>query len=216
MKNERKRDTSKKRQSILDAAVKAFVNEGYDKTSMDRIADIAGASKRTVYNHFPSKENLLQEVIDQFGREMHTLKLITYDHNLPLDEQLSRFADAEISVVNNPAWMGFIKMLLTEFVRSPDLAQEAMSRNEKIENSLTVWMRDAALDGKLLIEDPSMAASVFSAMMGGAFTWPALYRGGLDSQKIPELKKELIQTFLCRYRRDEEKSLFVDHPCPKS
>lgn len=29
---------------------------------------------------------------------------------------------------------------------------------------------------------------------------PAVYRGGLDPQTIPALKKELIETFLCRYR----------------
>jgi hypothetical protein len=38
-------------------------------------------------------------------------------------------------------------------------------------------------------------------MLGGAFTWPAVYQGGLDPQGIPALKKELIETFLCRYRR---------------
>ena len=62
----KKRDTSKKRESILDAAVKAFADEGYENASMDRIAEIADASKRTVYNHFPSKDVLFEEVLDRF------------------------------------------------------------------------------------------------------------------------------------------------------
>jgi TetR/AcrR family transcriptional regulator of autoinduction and epiphytic fitness len=196
-----KRDTSAKRKSILAAAIRAFRDEGYDNASMDRIAESAGASKRTVYNHFPSKDELFQAVIDQFGQEMHSLKLIPFDAARSLEEQLSEFVDAELAVVNDPTWMGFIKVLLTVFIRDPELARKAMSRHARSEDSVTAWMRAAALDGKLSIEDPSMAARVFSAMMGGAFTWPAVYQGGLDPQIIPALKKELVETFLCRYRR---------------
>lgn len=195
-----KRDTSAKRTSILAAAITVFRDEGYDNASMDRIAIVAGASKRTVYNHFPSKEDLFQAVISQFGQEMHSLKLILYDASMTLEEQLSRFADAELAVVNDPTWMGFIKVLLPVFIRDPGLAQKAMSRHASSENSITSWLRAASLDGKLSIQDPALAASVFTAMMGGAFTWPAVYRGGLDPQTIPALKKELIETFLCRYR----------------
>lgn len=197
----KKRDTSAKHKSILDAAAKAFLDEGYDNASMDRIAEIAGASKRTVYNHFPSKEDLFQAVIDQFGQEMYSLKLIIYDAARTLEEQLSEFVDAELAVVNNPTWMGLIKVLLTVFIRSPELAQKAMARHTTSEDSITVWVRAAARDGKLSIEDPSVAASVFTAMLGGAFTWPAIYRGGLDPKIIPALKKEIIDTFLFRYRK---------------
>lgn len=197
----KKRNTSVKHKSILDAAARAFLDEGYDNASMDRIAEIAGASKRTVYNHFPSKEDLFQAVIDQFGQEMHSLKLIIYDPARTLEEQLSEFVDAELAVVNNPTWLGLIKVLLTVFVRAPELAQKAMSRHTSSEDGITVWVRAAAQDGRLSIEDPSVAASVFTAMMGGAFTWPAIYRGGLDPGIIPTLKKEIIDTFLCRYRK---------------
>ena len=42
--------------AILKAAVAAFRKNGYASTSMDQIAADAGVSKRTVYNHFPSKD----------------------------------------------------------------------------------------------------------------------------------------------------------------
>lgn len=197
----KKRDTSAKRKSILDAAIRTFRDEGYESASMDRIAENAGASKRTVYNHFPSKDDLFQAVIDQFGQEMRSMKLIPYDTTRTLEEQLADFADAELAVVNDPVWMGFIKVLLSVFIRNPELARKAVSRHAASEDSVTAWIRAAALDGKLLVDDPSMAAGVFTAMMGGAFTWPAVYRGGLDLMNIPALKKELIDTFLCRYRR---------------
>lgn len=54
----RQRLTDRKRVAIIDAAIEEFLAAGYDATSMDRIAARANVSKRTVYNHFPSKEAL--------------------------------------------------------------------------------------------------------------------------------------------------------------
>jgi TetR/AcrR family transcriptional regulator of autoinduction and epiphytic fitness len=168
---------------------------------MDRIAEIAGASKRTVYNHFPSKNELFQAVIDRFGAKMQSLKHIRYDSARSLEVQLSEFADAELAVVEDPAWMGFIKVLLAVFMRDPALARKTMSRHMAGEDSMTAWIREAAQDGRLVVDDPALAARVFSAMLSGAFTWPAVYQGYLDTRAIPALKRELIETFLGRYRR---------------
>ena len=63
------RDTKEKRKSILEAAIKVFIEEGFDNSSMDRIAIVANASKRTVYNHFQSKDELFRLVVEQFNQE---------------------------------------------------------------------------------------------------------------------------------------------------
>ncbi|KTF29426.1 TetR family transcriptional regulator, partial [Xanthomonas vesicatoria] len=47
--------TDRKRHAILEAASAQFRQHGFEATSMDRVAATAGVSKRTVYNHFPSK-----------------------------------------------------------------------------------------------------------------------------------------------------------------
>ena len=47
-----------KRQEILDAAIKLFTAHGFDGTSVDDIANVAGVSKQTVYTHFGNKEKL--------------------------------------------------------------------------------------------------------------------------------------------------------------
>ena len=73
----KKRDTSRKRESIIDAAIRAFQEDGFDNTSMDRIAEVAGASKRTVYNHFESKEDLFGAVVERFMGEAPKSKVKT-------------------------------------------------------------------------------------------------------------------------------------------
>ena len=57
--------TDRKRAAIINAAIIEFRQSGYEATSMDRLAASAGVSKRTVYNHFPSKEALFAQIIQQ-------------------------------------------------------------------------------------------------------------------------------------------------------
>ena len=45
------------RQGVLDVAVRAFNEFGYDATSMGTLADRLGLSKSAVYHHFPSKDH---------------------------------------------------------------------------------------------------------------------------------------------------------------
>ena len=61
----RKRLTAEERRAeILSAAVRAFAVEGYDKTSMDRIAVLTKVTKPVLYDHFPSKKALFLTVLE--------------------------------------------------------------------------------------------------------------------------------------------------------
>ena len=53
------------RESILDAAEKLIGVLGYSKTTMDDVARAAGVGKRTIYVHFPSKEEVVLSTIDR-------------------------------------------------------------------------------------------------------------------------------------------------------
>ncbi|TQR86760.1 TetR/AcrR family transcriptional regulator [Mycobacterium hodleri] len=51
------------RQRILDAAVKLFYVDGINATGVERLATEASVSKRTLYQHFPSKEAVVEEYL---------------------------------------------------------------------------------------------------------------------------------------------------------
>ena len=53
----KKRDTSAIHNQIIDGAINIFTKYGFDAASMDNISEEAGVSKRTVYNHFASKDD---------------------------------------------------------------------------------------------------------------------------------------------------------------
>lgn len=189
---------SRKRQTILDAAVAEFGRLGYEGTSMDRIAEVSGASKRTVYNHFPSKDALFQAVVDAYGAAMHGRKQVTYDPARPLEDQLAQFIAAELALWTDPVWKDFTRALLAMFLKDPGLAR-AQAVRHAADDPMEAWVRAAADDGRLAVADPALAAKVFAALVGGAFTWPAVYRGGLDPASPGALEDEVVQTFLGRY-----------------
>ncbi|MEU4341513.1 helix-turn-helix domain-containing protein [Nocardia sp. NPDC023852] len=51
------------RQRILKAATELFYNEGINATGVELIATTASVSKRTLYQHFPSKTALVEEYL---------------------------------------------------------------------------------------------------------------------------------------------------------
>ncbi len=53
-----------KRRAILDAAQELFLTAGFKSTSVDAIAARADVSKRTVYDHFGDKENILSTIVE--------------------------------------------------------------------------------------------------------------------------------------------------------
>lgn len=63
------------RQSIVDAALKAFADRGYSNTSMAEIAKRSGVSTGNVYRYFENKEKLFNEVIPESFVETFLEKL---------------------------------------------------------------------------------------------------------------------------------------------
>ena len=57
------RRKSRKHAQILAAALEAFKEGGFSKVSVSRIAQHAGVSPATIYNHFGDKHRLVEEVV---------------------------------------------------------------------------------------------------------------------------------------------------------
>jgi len=72
-----------KKENILQAAMKSFSHFGYKATTMDQIAKIAQVGKGTIYLHFSSKEEVLNEIIQLFVVEMRKIAkgAITPEHS---------------------------------------------------------------------------------------------------------------------------------------
>lgn len=59
--------------AILEATARVLVEDGFDKTSTNRVAKVAGVSVGSLYQYFPSKEALVMALCEQHCEKMLTL-----------------------------------------------------------------------------------------------------------------------------------------------
>src|SRR3954468_7471217 len=57
-------------QRILDAALRAFGETGYDRTTLDRVAQLAGCSRVAIYQYFAGKDDLFRHLAGQVARQL--------------------------------------------------------------------------------------------------------------------------------------------------
>ena len=60
-------DSDERRQAIVDAAVPLFARKGFAGTTTRELAEAAGISEALLFRHFPSKQLLYREILQQLG-----------------------------------------------------------------------------------------------------------------------------------------------------
>jgi len=60
-------DSDERRQAIVDAAVPLFARKGFAGTTTRELAEAAGISEALLFRHFPSKQLLYREILQQVG-----------------------------------------------------------------------------------------------------------------------------------------------------
>mgnify|MGYP000011531902 CR=1 FL=1 len=193
------RDKSKKRLAIIKSAKAVFISMGYKHASMDKIAEKAGISKKTVYNHFQSKENLFEVIVSALLEHHQNLKIILYDPNKSLQEQLIEFAESEIFLVDTPKKLELSRFLTLTFLNDRELQRKIVSKYPVNHNSLIDWLRAAKDDNKINTDNFIIATRVFYSLVIGAITWPVLFTDGLDKESTEKMLDEIIALFLARY-----------------
>ena len=84
--------------ALVEATARILVREGFEKTSTNRIADIAGVSVGSLYQYFPSKEALVAAVIDRHNDEIMCLvrAALTEIADTPIDKAVRKLVTVAI------------------------------------------------------------------------------------------------------------------------
>ncbi len=164
--------SQRKHAAILDAAADEFRISGFAATSMDRIAERANVSKRTVYNHFVSKEILFAAILEMLWTRSHEAHDAAYNPAIALEQQLETLGLREMEILTDAKMLGLSRVLIAEAIRSPDLLQEKWSELSQRGKGLTSWIQAAVDDGKLDVNDPMFAAEQFTALLKTFAFWP--------------------------------------------
>ena len=177
--------TDRKRLAILQAAIEEFRGNGFEATSMDRIAATAGVSKRTVYNHFPSKDALFAEILLQLWEKSTALIDLPYRPDRPLREQLLELLLQKLRMLDDANFIDLARVAIAETIHSPQRAQDMVARMGDKEEGVTIWIRAALADGKLKPLDPVFAAHQIQGLVKSFAFWPQITMGA------PPLTKDM-------------------------
>jgi len=174
--------TEKKRAAILNAARIEFDARGFPATSMDRIAAAAQVSKRTVYNHFASKDALFDAIADELSERVRVGTTCRYDPGSPVEQQLRDIGAQLLDMLAAPSFVSLTRVTLAEMLRSPDLAQRTYDLFRERQSGLADWLSRAAADGRLAIDDPTWAADQYFGLIKSFAFWPQI----LGDQPAPD------------------------------
>ncbi|MDB6048772.1 MAG: TetR family transcriptional regulator [Pseudomonas sp.] len=166
--------TDRKREAIVQAAIAEFRVNGFEVTSMDKIAALAEVSKRTVYNHFPSKEELFSEILQQLWTSSGKLQDMTYHPERPLRDQLKDLLESKMQMLADSNFIDLARVAIAATIHSPERAQNMVSRLSEREESFTAWVRAAQLDGRFKAVEPAFAATQIHALLKAFAFWPQI------------------------------------------
>lgn len=84
--------------ALVEATARILVREGFEKTSTNRIAELAGVSVGSLYQYFPSKEALVAAVIERHHEEIMGLvrATLTEISDLPIEKAVRRLVTVAI------------------------------------------------------------------------------------------------------------------------
>lgn len=167
-------------ETILTVSARLFLEKGFDKTSIQDIAEAAGISKGAIYHHFKSKDEIISAVTDSQTQTTKSMlenwlsetEALTGKERLiavlekNLDCQDAHYLDEVMSV----------RMKSAEFVLS--YMQTCVNQDAAL---ISNTIRQGVADGSLVTDFPDECAEVFLLLMN---VWcdPAVFR--CDTRKL--------------------------------
>ncbi|MEL7354013.1 MAG: TetR/AcrR family transcriptional regulator [Cyanobacteria bacterium P01_A01_bin.116] len=164
-----------KKEQILQGALKIFFQQGYEGTSMDRVAIAAGVSKITIYKHFQNKQDLFEVLVKWVTSARFESAFEALSVEQPPKVVLRQVAKKLLSILaDDDEYLAFLRLIIGESGRFPDLAQLFVKSLPQ-----TVWivLRDyLKAQPTLRCEHPEAAARIFmGSLISHVLTQKLLY-----------------------------------------
>lgn len=194
--------TDQKRMQILDAAEELFHSIGVENTSMDQLALEAKVSKRTVYNHFATKDVLFQAILQRMFDKLSEGSELRFDASFPIGQQLRQIAEDEVAMLSSDAFLRVAKIAIMQVMQRPELAKVMNDNALGCKRYLETFLTDACAAGILEIPDIPFASKQFVYQLKSFVFYPTLF--GLEKQTKTlqgHIIDEAVTMFLARYQK---------------
>jgi TetR/AcrR family transcriptional regulator, regulator of autoinduction and epiphytic fitness len=194
-----------KRMAAVEAAMALFLEQGYDRTSLQQIAKRAELSTGTLFKRFPTKASLFEAIVEQFWKVDAVCEGV-----LPSGDPrwgLRKIGSDYAGRMRQPEMAAIYRLIIAEAPRFPDLGQRLFDKGKGaylswLERYLTAEMTAGTIE----ILDIPQASRAFLAVIAGQAFWPELLVpgcGGSDAEAAA-IVEDAVETMLCRYARRSE------------
>jgi TetR/AcrR family transcriptional repressor of mexJK operon len=178
-----------KRDAILEAARKVFMEVGFGAASMDSIANEAKVSKQTVYNHFGSKEDLFAAMIRYWVEQ----KLIAFNEAAKSgkpDDTLRAVAHQFLDHGAAEQRVAMYRILMGEAPRFPELGEIFYKAGPAVVRKfLADYLAEQDARGTLRVENPQLTSEQFFGMLNGC-----QFKAQLGIERLPD--KRAIDAYI--------------------
>ena len=152
---------------VLSAAVESFGTRGYEATSLDALAKTLGLRKQTILYWYPSKDALLEAVIDRTAVELAAVLEGALSRAGGGWDRVERIVKSVFRVsVRRPELLGVVR----EASRlGPPAATRLLAAVEPLMARATGFLADEMAAGRMRPQDPRMVLlAAYSAVLGMA------------------------------------------------
>jgi len=161
-----RKDSLRKRRSIIAAATEMFIELGYSKASMNNLVNRTGVSKSTLYKHFKNKETLFVAVIDEEMQD-HLGAIENLDlTNMDIECGLRRIAVAGLGVLCTEKHVNICRIVYAEAARIPSVGQIYYEHGPKQGIAgVAGFLKEMVKSEKINCRDVDKAADYFWGML---------------------------------------------------
>lgn len=153
--------------SIREAGAQAFLSSGYERTSMEAVAALAGVPKSTLYKRYPDKRALLRGVLSDRVSAWCDAERDHHPHD-DLEQRLKRLAADILHFATTPEVQAFWSLVSTAW-SGPGGAkdrQDAIGYTKMI-SGIEQEIREAGPASGITAKDPHHVATALMVMLGG-------------------------------------------------
>lgn len=194
--------SEEKRASIREAAARLFMSEGFERTSMDGIAQAAGVSKQTIYSHFNNKDELFRSCVMSKTQEYELLvDSVQYPE---LYDGLRAMADGYLRLMSDATAVAVWRLMVGEANVHPNVAKVFHETGPGASReSLLAYLLEHG--DELEIDDFAEAASVFISLVAGRYQNDIMLgvRDGVSDSERGAAVDRAIRQFRALYGADD-------------
>ncbi|MDG4823116.1 TetR/AcrR family transcriptional regulator [Asanoa sp. WMMD1127] len=167
--------TTSPRERLLAAAADLFYREGVTATGVERLCAVAGVSKRSMYQLFPTKDALVAEALTAAGPATNQMFLPDDTESRPRERILHVFR-AQDELSGQPDFVGCRFVNTATDLRDPTHPAARIARDFK--QRLTDWFAAEARAGGAT--DPDLLARQLTVVFDGAAARAVVHDSALD------------------------------------